>query len=153
MPEPRRILRVVVVLVALIVAGCGGDTEEKNAYVDQVNQAQQRLATAAARANAITETSSKRSDIRTLNTYRAAISRIVADLRKITPPEEVKAEHQQLIDAQRPFGASIDALIKAVEGGSPAAILKAKNATDAASQDTGTKTNTVREKINAKLAG
>ncbi|MGK2939371.1 MAG: hypothetical protein ACSLFR_16480 [Solirubrobacteraceae bacterium] len=147
-----RILLVAFAAVALIAAGCGGDTEEKNDYVDQVNKAQTEFADQVTKlSTAITSTSSSSADQKTIGSYQTAVDGVVKDLEGITPPEDVKAEHQQLVDAMSTYGESVGTALKDLQGGSAQDRLKAATELQTASTTAGTQINQAIEAINKKL--
>ncbi|MFA9270094.1 hypothetical protein LRS13_08455 [Svornostia abyssi] len=147
-----RILLVAFAAVALIAAGCGGDTEEKNDYVDQVNKAQTEFADQVTKlSTAITSTSSSSTDQKTIESYQTAVDGVVKDLEGITPPEDVKAEHQQLVDAMSTYGESVGTALEDLQGGSAQDRLKAATELQTASSTAGTQINQAIEAINKKL--
>lgn len=147
-----RILLVAFAAVALIAAGCGGDTEEKNDYVDQVNKAQTEFADQVTKlSTAITSTSSSSADQKTIESYQTAVDGVVKDLEGITPPEDVKAEHQQLVDAMSTYGESVGTALEDLQGGSAQDRLKAATELQTASTTAGTQINQAIEAINKKL--
>lgn len=147
-----RILLVAFAAVALIAAGCGGDTEEKNDYVDQVNKAQTEFADQVTKlSTAITSTSSSSADQKTIESYQTAVDGVVKDLEGITPPEDVKAEHQQLVDAMSTYGESVGTALEDLQGGSAQDRLKAATELQTASSTAGTQINQAIEAINKKL--
>jgi hypothetical protein len=75
--------------VALVAAGCGA--ADKNAYVKQVNKAEQALT------SSLTAMSSG-TDPATLDKGGAAIEAAAADFGKITPPDDAKHAHGEIID-------------------------------------------------------
>ena len=147
-----RMLLVALAAVALIAAGCGGDTEEKNDYVDQVNTAQTEFADQVTKLSAaITSASSDTADQDTIKSYQTAVDGVVKDLEGITPPEDVQAEHQQLVDAMSAYGESVGTALGDLEGGSPEDRLKAATELQQASTTAGTQINQAIEAINKKL--
>jgi hypothetical protein len=150
----RSILLVAFAAVALIAAGCGGDTEEKNEYVDQVNKAQTEFASQVTKlSTAITSTSSDTADQKVITSYETAVGGVVKDLEAITPPEDVKAEHQQLIDAMSQYGESVGGAVTDLQGGTPQDRLKAATELQKASTTAGNEINQAIEAINKKLQG
>lgn len=138
--------------VALIAAGCGGDTEEKNDYVDQVNKAQTEFADQVTKlSTAITSTSSDSADQKTIESYQGAVDGVVKDLEGITPPEDVEAEHQQLVDAMSAYGKSVSTALEDLQGGSAQDRLKAATELQQASSTAGTQINQAIDAINKKL--
>lgn len=96
------------VLVVLGAAGCGADTEARNAYVDAVNRSQTRFARTFERlATRITPTSAAAQDARTLEGFQRAVGVIVGDLRAIEVPEQMRAPHDQLVGAVGRYGDEI----------------------------------------------
>lgn len=152
MPFLRSIFLVAFASVALIAAGCGGDTEEKNEYVDQVNKAQTEFANQVTKLSAaITSTSSEATDRKTIQSYQDAVDGVVKDLEGITPPEDVKAEHQQLVDAMSQYGESVSSALDDLQGGTAQDRLKAAQELQKASTQAGTEINQAIDAINKKL--
>lgn len=152
MPKLSRMLLVAFAAVALIAAGCGGDTEEKNDYVDQVNKAQTEFADQVTKlSTAITSTSSDSADQKTIESYQGAVDGVVKDLEGITPPEDVEAEHQQLVDAMSAYGKSVSTALEDLQGGSAQDRLKAATELQQASSTAGTQINQAIDAINKKL--
>lgn len=152
MPILRSILLVAFASVALIAAGCGGDTEEKNDYVDQVNKAQTEFANQVTKlSSAITSSSSDSADRKTIQSYQDAVDGVVKDLEGITPPEDVKAEHQQLVDAMSQYGKSVSTALDDLQGGTAQDRLAAAQELQKASTTAGTEINQAIDAINKKL--
>lgn len=152
MPKLSRMLLMALAAVALIAAGCGGDTEEKNDYVDQVNKAQSDFAAQVQKlSTAITSTSSDAADQKTIQSYQTAVDGVVKDLEGITPPQDVEAEHQQLVDAMASYGKSVGSALGELDGGSAEDRLKAATQLQQASATAGTQINQAIEAINTKL--
>jgi hypothetical protein len=99
----------VMLLAPASLAACGdGDTAKKNAYVEQVNRAQEQFAATYERLAAqVTATSSPSEDRRTLRGFQTATDRTVSDLRKISPPEEVAELHRDLVAEITGYGEAI----------------------------------------------
>lgn len=148
----RSVLLIAFAAVALIAAGCGGDTQEKNDYVDQVNKAQTQFADQVTKlSSAITSTSSDSADVKTIESYQGAVDKVVTDLKGITPPEDVKAEHQQLVDAMSSYAKSVGTALDDLQGGTPQDRLKAATSLQKASSQAGTEINQAIDAINKKL--
>ena len=106
----RRLLAAGAVALALAgaAAGCGGDVQKDNAYVDRVNLAQTQFASSFARlSREITASSTPAHDRKTLRAIEGSINTTVTDLRAIHPPDKVKSLHGELVDAIAAYGAAI----------------------------------------------
>jgi hypothetical protein len=106
----RRLLAAGVVAVALATAaaGCGDDVGASNAYVDRVNVAQTQLAANFSRlSREISDTTTPAQARKTLRSIDAAITANVTDLRGITPPDKVKKQHADLVEAIATYGEAV----------------------------------------------
>ena len=98
--RPRRLLVLCLLAVAGTAAGCGGDAEAKNAYVDDVQVAQRAFVSRFDQVRGrLTATSTIAQDRRTLTDFAGAARRFTTELREITPPEAVRQEHAGLMAA------------------------------------------------------
>src|SRR4051794_41972261 len=101
----RAVVLLALVAASLAVAGCGGDVEKNNDYVDAVNKAQNEFASTFDRLNArITATSSPKEDRATLKRFQDAIDKVVGDLRAVDPPSKVTDLHKELIGEINSYG-------------------------------------------------
>ena len=117
----------IVVALALVAPGCGSDTKAANEYVDAVNQAQSEFATKFDQLSGqITSTSTAAQDRQTLDGFRQAIDKAVADFRAVKPPSKVKPLHDKLIAEVSDYGAQIDKAKGAFSDNDPQAIVKAQ---------------------------
>ena len=94
--------RVLIALCAVLaLGGCGSQkTERANDYVNAVNRAQNDFAATFSKLETqITPKSSSRQDRATLKKFEQAIDRVVAQLRAVRAPENVRTLHAQLIAA------------------------------------------------------
>lgn len=106
-----RPLLLVLGTVALVAGAtaCGGGSAKKvdrQAYVRDVNRAQQDFAAAAARLN-LGNPSSAAGFGQSLTRLGAQIDRLVGRLGRLTPPAAVQAEHRRLIASLRTYGAAL----------------------------------------------
>jgi uncharacterized protein DUF6376 len=116
-----------VVALALVAAGCGSDTKEANDYVDSVNKAQNEFAAKFDQLSAqITSTSTAEQDRKTLDGFKQAIDKVVADFRAVKAPDKVKPLHDKLIAEVSSYGAEIDKAKGAFADDDPQAIVKAQ---------------------------
>lgn len=143
-----------VIGLALVLAGCGGDGERREAYVRGINVAQQRFATTVERLSAqITPTSSARSDRRTLGRYRRAVDRVVGELRAITPPAGVRDLHGRLIGALAGFGTTVDTATRALDERDPARVRATQRRLERATADASAQIERAIGAINRELPG
>ena len=149
----RRLLAAGALAAALATgaAGCGASSQESNAYVDRVNIAQTRFASSFARlSREITTASSRARDRRTLRSIAAATDSTTADLRRIKPPESVKVQHRDLLDAISSYGDAIALAERGLSGGvKEAADAEARLAAETAR--TGARITNAITAINQKL--
>jgi hypothetical protein len=116
-----------VVALALAASGCGSDTKEANNYVDAVNKAQNDFATKFDQLSGqITSTSTAAQDRETLDGFKQAIDKVVADFRAVKAPDKVKGLHAQLITEISAYGREIDKAKGAFSDDDPQAIVKAQ---------------------------
>jgi hypothetical protein len=117
----------IVVAFALVASGCGSDNKAANDYVDSVNQAQNQFATKFDQLSAqITSTSTAAQDRQTLDGFRQAIDKVVADFRAVKAPDKVKPLHDKLIAEVSAYGVEIDKAKGAFADDDPQAIVKAQ---------------------------
>ena len=98
-------LLAVLVLATGLVA-CGGDdgssTSDKNEYIQKVNDAQKEFADGVQKLN-FSNPSSPADLKKSLDGLDPLLAGIVSDLQGIDPPDEVKAEHDKLVQSLRDY--------------------------------------------------
>ena len=151
-----RLLALVALLTGAVALGaCGGDDdsrEEKNAYVQEVNNAQETFAArVTAVSQEITPNSSPARDRRTLERFEIAIESVVTQLKSIEVPEDVKAEHAQLIEAMNDFGTEIKKATSALRDPDTRSIAEAQRAVSTATQTGNGQIDAAIAAINSKL--
>jgi hypothetical protein len=106
---PRlRALAVVLVLAAALGACGSADTKRADAYVADVNRAQESFADTVTRlSRRITGASSAAQDRGTLAGYSDAVDTIVAELRAVDAPERVRPLHRRLVAQIAGFGSAV----------------------------------------------
>jgi hypothetical protein len=107
----RRALAVVVSLLALLVAGCGGGdgggkTSPKQAYAEQLAGASKPLQQAFADADQVGANVSSAQIIGHLEEEAATVEDTIAKFRAITPPAALAATHRKLIAGLQELAAS-----------------------------------------------
>jgi ABC-type transporter Mla subunit MlaD len=149
----RRLTPVLVIVVALFAAsGCGSDTKSANDYVDSVNKAQNDFAATFDKLSTkITSTSTADQDRETLDGFKSAVDKVVADLQSVKVPDKVKAQHAQLISEISDYGKEIDKAQQAFAGKDPQAIIKAQTELVSAVTRVSAQINRTIDAINQKL--
>lgn len=143
-----------IALAALALGACGGGDERKatNAYVRQVNNAQNEFAqTVTTVSERITQKSSSSQDRKTLQEFQTAIDDVVADLRAIDEPDAVKSEHEQLVKAMSGFGAEIRKATRALRNPDTNTIAEAQRTIQGATQTVNVRIDQAIAAINSKL--
>ncbi len=128
MRHARRLPAASVLLAAVtLMAGCGGDPEASNAYVDDVTAAQR------AYVNKFTQVSKRLKPTSTLAEDRAALSAFaeanrgfVEELEGITPPESVTEEHAKLVGVVESYGRDVEEAAGLLRSGSAEERAKAR---------------------------
>jgi hypothetical protein len=148
----RRLVPVLVLIVALLASGCGSDTKADNDYVDSVNKAQNDFAATFDKlSNKITSTSTAAQDRQTLDGFKQAVDKVVTDLKTVKVPSKVKDLHQQLIGEISDYGTEIDKAKQAFSGNDPQAIIKAQTQLVSAVTRVSAQINKTIDQINKKL--
>jgi hypothetical protein len=152
----RRLLLPLMAVLALSlgVVACGGgggtSTSDKNDYIQKVNDAQKEFADGAAKLN-LSSPSSPEDFKKSLDGLDPLLSGIVSDLEGITPPDEVKAEHDKLISSMKDYQKIVDDNKDGLASGDQAATQKSAQAIASASSKFSTDFDTTVNQINTKL--
>jgi hypothetical protein len=142
------------VAASLLAAGCGGVDADGNRYVARVNRAQQDFANQVERLSKnITPTSSPEADRRTLRSFERAVDEVGVDLRRISPPPEVRGLHATLIHAVDGYGVEVRHATAAMSSHSPTRLRRAQHRLAQATTSFGTTINRTIEAINKRLGG
>ena len=149
-----RAAALVVLLVALVVAGCGSGSSARDDYVKALNTAQTGLTHRfTALQSRITPTSTAAQDQRTLRAYEAAVDTTVRDLRAIEPPDGFTLLHQRFVGQVAGYGTALRTARGQLAGDNPRAILAAQGRLRTAVARTGRQLNATIKAINQKLKG
>jgi hypothetical protein len=150
----RNPLVLALLLAALALGACGGDErEEKNAYVRELNAAQAEFATDADNVSKQRIPEGTDGKIRLVQRLAGAIDEVVAKLRGIEVPGDVRAEHQRLIDVMTGFRADVRKLTRTYRGGNQREVSAAVDAFEEARVQVGTRINATIDAINSRLVG
>jgi hypothetical protein len=141
----------IALVLSLVAVGCGGDTAEKNEYVDAVNKAQTDFAASVTKiqADASAATPDKAKDV--FDNLATGVDKVVTDLEGVEPPEEVSDLHTKLIDQMGSFGDSIREAGESLGGGDPQKIIEATTKFSQEVSKIGTDISATIAEINTKL--
>src|SRR5919197_4941990 len=110
----RRLIPVLLLVVALLASGCGSDTKAANDYVDSVNKAQNDFAATFDKLSAqITSTSSAQQDRQTLDGFKQAVDKAKKAFAGDDPQAIIKAQ-TELVSAVTRVSAQINQTIDAI---------------------------------------
>lgn len=139
------------VLAAFVAAGCGGDSEEKNDYVDQVNELQLAYVDdVTALVSAAPPTTPQESA--EVATELADLTEGVADdIEAVDPPEEVADLHDELVATLRDVVDQIRGAQKELASDDPQAAANAASELQAATSGAQTELNSLIDQINTTL--
>jgi hypothetical protein len=114
-------------LALLLLAGCGGNTKQKNAYVTAVNRAQTDFVAVVDDSESRISGSASNADTATqLDLIRAAAAKVVVRLRGLKPPSGAGKLHASLVREAQGLVAAFQKAAAAYRSGDPAKILTAK---------------------------
>jgi hypothetical protein len=150
----RPLAAVVLVALALASAGCGGSTShaDETSYVQAVNRAQGGFAhTLDGLSTSITATSTPRQDRRTLRSFARAVDGAVAELRRASPPDEVKDLHGRLVGEVASYSGPIASARAALATQDPRRIVAAQGRFVGAVTRIGKRVNRTIVAINHRL--
>jgi hypothetical protein len=139
--------------LSLVAAGCGSDTKAKNDYVDAVNKAQTEFADNIQKVGSSTPSGSDPAAgaKQTFTALGAAIDKVIADLKAVEPPDDVKDLHNKLISQLNDFGGQIDQAASALGSGDLKAIAAAQAKFAQSASSLGTEISKTISDINTKL--
>ena len=116
-----------VVLALLLLAGCGGNTKQKNAYVSAVNRAQTDFVAVVDDSESRISGSASNADTATqLDMIRAAALKVVVRLRALKPPGGAERLHASLVHEAQGLVTAFQKAVAAYRSSDPAKILAAK---------------------------
>jgi hypothetical protein len=156
MSRSLRISSLLLLLLATLALGaCGGsgsdDVDKKNTYVRELNAAQSEFRTSADNMSKQPIPEEDAGKVRFVQRLAGAIDQVVATMRGITVPGDVRAEHRQLIDAMTGFRADVQKLTQTFRGGDTRKLPAALAAFKAAQVRVDTRVNATIAAINSKL--
>ena len=148
----RRPTAAVLLACAAVGAGCGGDADSKNAYVDDVQRAQRSFVTRFDQVRErLTATSTLAQDRATLGDFGTATAAFVTALGRVTPPEDVRAEHERLVAAVKEYERQVERAASRLRGGSVQDRAQVRTELSSGVGSTQARIATAIEEINAGL--
>jgi hypothetical protein len=139
--------------LSLVAAGCGSDTKANNDYVDAVNKAQTEFADNIQKVGSSAPSGSDPAAKakQTFTALGAAIDKVIADLKAVEPPDDVKDLHNKLISQLNDFGGQVDQAASALGSGDLKAIATAQAKFAQSASSLGTEISKTISDINTKL--
>jgi outer membrane murein-binding lipoprotein Lpp len=144
---------VALLLGAIALGACGGgdEREKNNAYVRELNAAQEEFSTDATAVSAQKSPASIGQYRRTLRRFETAIASFTDKLRSIEVPGVVEAEHAQLVDALMNFGTDFQKVTGALNNPNARTLSEAQTAIATARQRAQTRIEAAAAAIESKL--
>ena len=139
-----------ILVAAALIAGCG-DNEEKNDYVDQINEIQTQFVDDVN--NVVSgQTPSTPDDAANLATDLADLTDQTADdIAAVDPPDEVADLQQELVSTLHDVADQIDSAGDAFSSGNPQQAAQAATELQTATQKAQTDLNRIIDEINSTL--
>jgi len=143
------------VLALAFAAGCGGgddDTEQGNAYVEQLNAAQREFAATVKRLDGrVSEDSSPSQDRATLGSFTEAADEVAVEVRDIQAPDAVQRLHAGLVDDFETYADEVRSATRSLTSRDPDRVIAAQQRLLKATDTVTAEINTAIDDINAKL--
>jgi outer membrane murein-binding lipoprotein Lpp len=144
-----RLILAIAVVASLLAAGCG-DSDEKNDYVDAVNELQNDLVADVTAAAEQTPTSQKEA-ADYAGEIAAVFSQAADRFHAVEPPQDVADLHSQLVDQIRSIAAQTRRAEQTLRNGTPEEAQKALRKLQTAATDAQIRLNMLIDEINADL--
>ena len=155
MRAARRLPTALLAVLALaFAAGCGGghDTEQDNAYVEQLNAAQREFAATVKRLDGrVSEDSSPSQDRATLGSFTEAADEVAVEVRDIQAPDAVQRLHARLVDDFETYADEVRSATRSLTSGDPDRVIAAQQRLVKATDTVTAEINAAIDDINAKL--
>ena len=147
----RLIVLVLTAASALAVAACGEDTNEKNDYVDSVNEVTTTLNEGLTEISSGAAATSPDQAATLFADFGEQLNTASADIEGIDPPEEVAGLHDQLVTLIQDLSATATNAADEIESGGPAAVTGVATEFIAESTTASTEVDSTITEINSKL--
>lgn len=153
MSRARLIVPVLVAASALAVAACGGDTEEKNDYVDAVNEVTTTLNQGLTEVSSGAAATSPEEAATVFADFGDQLDTAASDLEEIEPPGDVTDLHDKLVAQTKDLGATATNAADEIEAGGAAAITGVATEFIAEATTASTEVDATISEINDTLQG
>jgi len=148
-----RIVALAALLFGAIALGAcgGGDREEKNTYVRELNAAQREFAKNASAVSQLGKSDSLGQYRRTLRRFEKTIATFAMKLRNIDVPSVVQEEHEQLTGALTSYGTDFQKVRRVLDNPTARSLSEAQTALMAATQRANARIEAAAAAIDSKL--
>ena len=143
-----KLLWLALTLTLALVAGCGGDTAEKNDYVEAVNKAQTDFAASMSK---VQQGTGPAAGEQLFTDMKGSIDKVVTDLKAVEPPDDVATLHDQLVKQLGDFGAAVEKAAGSLTSSDPQKLASAQADFARSASGVGTDISRTISEINAKL--
>lgn len=124
MPSIRLAAAALAACAALALVACGGDTEEKNDYVDAVNEVTSTLQTGLNEVSSQGTSTGAPADVSKLyEGFSQQVEAASTDLSEIQPPEDVTDQHDRLVSVLDELSAEAENAADEVAAGGAASMV------------------------------
>jgi hypothetical protein len=148
--RPLLLLATALLAVSLLAAGCG-DTDEKNDYVDEVNELQTDLVDQVTQATTGATPTTQKQAADYAGTIADIFGKSADEFAAVDPPEDVADLHSQLVDEIRSIAADTRKAEQTLRSGSPQEAQKALTDLQTAATDAQNQLNSLIDEINTDL--
>jgi hypothetical protein len=141
-------------VLALVAVGCGSDSKSTNNYVSAINKVQTDFANNVREVGAAPAGSDPAKAARdTFTNLHVAISKAVAELKGVQPPDKVKSLHNQLVSEMTQFEGEVKAAGDSLNSKDSKTIAAAQTKFAASASSLGTRISQTISAINKQLHG
>jgi hypothetical protein len=152
MPRPRLMLVACLVAAATVVLAACGDTEEKNDYVDAVNNVTSTLNTGLGDVSTQASAVDSPDQVATVFTdFAAQLETATTELEDISPPDDVSDLHDQLVGDLQELTDAANTAAEGVSSGGAAALVTTAQEFIAEATRISTEADATITEINSKL--
>ena len=148
---PLRLVAAALTATALALVACGGDTEEKNEYVDEVNEVTSTLNAGLAGIASQGTAGSPEEAGTVFEDFSTQLDAAAADLSGISPPEDVASLHDELVSILEELSAESGNAANEIAAGGAAAVTGVSTGFIGEANSLGAEADATISEINAML--